>query len=215
MTAQAVVLQEVERQALTTLADLAASKRAFEHARARGWVPGPVVKEVVGRMNAGWRFPRLRKLGFITSERIADAGRPRNAIVLWRITQEGEDEIARLEGRPARHIAPPRPHPDDQHHIYITARSWSLLATLQGRDGFVPWRDVQYTRLARRRTRVWMEDLTLLLNRGFVARENRGSRTRPEIWVAATATGRQVRPSDLKSSKSLVKIRVGCPERVE
>lgn len=201
-------LDAVERKTLASLADLAASRRGFKRRRVRGWVPGPVMRDLVGVINAGWRLPRLRSLGLVTSEPAQDAGRPRNPIVLWRITQLGEDEVARLMDRPARRIPKPREDPEDKHQIYVPRGAWDFLTVLQRHDGFVPWETARSESNQRYRSNFWYDDLTLLLNRGFAARENRGTRQKPETWVAATASGRQVRASDLKASKSLVQLHV-------
>lgn len=209
MTARHPSLDDVERQTLVALADLAAGQKGFRHGRVRGWVPGPMVKDVVGVFSGGWRLPRLRTAGLVCSEAIPDAGRARNPIRLWRITQAGEDEVARLRDRPPRRISPPRSDPEDRHHIYMTRLAWDLLSFLQSYDGMVAWLAIREDSDKARRARFHLDDVTVLVKRGFVARENRGTRTKPKTWVGVTPLGRQVQATDLRSGRSMVKLRLG------
>lgn len=201
-------LDKVEVRTLSALADLAARRSGFKRCRVRGWVPGPQMKDVVGASGAGWRLPRLRNLGLVTSDATTDAARPKNPIVMWRVTQLGEDEVTRHLGRPARSIARARSDPEDEYQIYISQRAWNSLSVLQQSDGFVTWDAAQRAASAAHRFRFWHDDLTILLNRSFAARENRGTSKRSELWVTATELGRQVRATDLKASKVLVQLRI-------
>lgn len=202
------MLDKVEIQTLTALADLAAKRSGFKRCRVRGWVPGRQVKEVVRISGAGWRLPHLRDLGLVASHATTDAARPRNPIVMWRITQPGEDELAKHFDRPARSISRPREDPTDQLQIYVSRRAWNFLSVLQKHEGFVTWDAAQHEASATHRSRFWRDDLTILLNRNFAARENRGTSKRPAVWVAATAIGRLVQATDLNASKVLVQLRV-------
>lgn len=65
-------------------------------------IPGSQIKDITGSAGAGWRLPRLRKLGLITSVATTDAARPSNPVVMWRVTQLGEAEVARKHGKPPR-----------------------------------------------------------------------------------------------------------------
>ena len=212
MTAPHPVVNDVERKTLAALADLAAARKGFMHRRVRGWVPGPEVKDVTGVFSGGWRLPRLRQVGFVCSDPVPDAGRARNPVRLWRITQAGEDEVARLQDRPPRRIPKPRSNADDRDQIYMTRRDWNLLSLLQRLEGPVAWEAARAAGDARR-GRFHLDDLTVLLKRGFVVRENRGTKTKPKTWVAVTSLGRQVQATDVKSGKWMVKLRVGgCEE---
>jgi hypothetical protein len=201
-------LDKVELRTLIALADLAARRSGFKRWRVRGWVAGPQIKDVVGTPGASWRLPRLRERGLLSSDATTDAARPRNPIVMWRVTQLGENHIATRLDRPARSIARPRKDPDDEYQIYISRRAWNFLSVLQQSDGFVTWDAAQRVAAAAHRSRFWHDDLTIIITRGFAARENRGTRKQPEIWVTATELGHQVRATDLKASKILVQLRV-------
>lgn len=69
------------------------------------------------------RLQRLREAGWVLGEPVPDPGRPRQPIVIWRITQDGENELARVEGRQPAALSPPRPDPKDTGLIYTSERS--------------------------------------------------------------------------------------------
>jgi hypothetical protein len=208
MTGAAMELDSVERRTLIALADLAVNGRAFRRRAVRGWVPGPELKTVVGATGASWRLPRLRKLGFITSHAVPDAGRPRNPLVMWRITQAGEDAIASLLKREPRRIPRPREDPRDQYQIYVGRRAWELLSLLQRHEGWLTWEQVAREAAAELESRVWPDALTILLTRGFAQREKRAGTPKSTVWVTATAAGRQVEATDLKASAATAQLRV-------
>jgi hypothetical protein len=205
-------LDAVEQATLTALADLATNGRGFRRARVRGWVPGPEVKTVVGTISAGWHLPRLRELGLVTSKAVPDEGRPRNPLVMWRITQAGENEVARRLDREPRRIARPREDPMDERQIYVGRRAWDLLSVLQQHAEWLPWEAVDGEATIAFRSRFWHDALTILLNRGFAIREKRVGTPKSIVWVVATDAGRRVEATDLKASRTTAQLRVGAQD---
>jgi hypothetical protein len=204
-------LDERELLMLTTLRQLAVENEGWRWSGVRGWALGAEVSERAGDRGAIYRLPRLRAAGWAASVEVSDAGRPRNPVTLWRVTQAGEDELARLAGRAPAVLAVPRPSRADARTIFVGRRMWACLSELQRAEGPVPWPELE--RRVRERLEIWgrLDDLKLLINRGFAEREDRGAGREKVIWFSATPRGRAVRLVDGRTSETLVQLRVPAP----
>lgn len=201
-------LDEYELLALRTLRQLAVESRGWRWSGVRGWALGSEVSERAGRHGAHYRLPRLRAAGWAASVEVGDAGRSGNPVTLWRITQAGEDELARLDGRDPACVAAPRPSRADARTIFVGRRMWACLSELQRADGPLSWPELE--RRVHERLKIWggLDDPKLLINRGFAERGDRGTGREKVIWFLATARGRAVRLVDGRASETLMQLRV-------
>ena len=204
-------LDELELLTLRTLRRLAVEGIGWRWSGVRGWALGSEVTERTGHHGANYRLPRLRAAGWATSAEVSDPGRSGNPVTLWRITQAGEDEVARVDGREPVLVSVPRPSRTDGRTIFVGRRMWACLSELQRAEGPVPWPELE--RRIHQRTKLWarLDDLKLLVNRGFAEREDRGTGREKVIWFSATAPGRAVRLADGRASRALVQLRVAAP----
>jgi hypothetical protein len=198
-------LVEIEIQTLKALREIALAGKGWRRGTVRGWVLGVDVNDLVnGWYGAVYHLPRLRLAGWVQSEPVRDPGRPRNQ----RITQAGEDELARVEGRAPAVIEAPHPVPSDNRQIFVSRRVWACLAVLQRHDAPVTWRDVERGIHERFGFWIYPDHVQMLLNRGFAEREERGSGREKVTWLAATPLGRAVRLADGAASESIVQLRL-------
>lgn len=204
-------LDEREMLALKALRQLAVEGEGWRWSGVRGWALGAEVSDRAGDRGAIYRLPRLRVAGWVTSAEVGDAGRSRNPVTLWRITQAGENELARLDGRDPVVLPVRRPSRADAQTIFVGRRMWACLSELQRAEGPVSWPALE--RGVRERLKLWarLDDLKLLGNRGLAEREDRGTGRDKVIWFSATTRGRAVRLVDGRTSETLVQLRVPAP----
>jgi hypothetical protein len=141
---------------------------------------------------------------------VLDPGRPRRPLVLWRITQQGEDEAAAKAGRDAARIAEPVADPQDEGVVFITHDAWRCLSVLQGRSGLVTWSALVEEVRKRFRRGLYHEDAKLVVARGLAEETVEGSGRRDRVVsLSATPLGRTTLLVDGKASESLVQVRIG------
>jgi hypothetical protein len=196
-----------EARVLGVLHDTALAGKGWKRGRVRGWALGGEINDWTGSSTASSYLTRLRAVGLVQGEPAHDPGRAGRPLVLWRITQAGEEAVARWEEREPAKIAPARRDPRDEGVVYIGRRAWQCLAVLQAQPESITWTDL--VEQARRRFRDWvyLDDVRMLLNRGLVARESDGTGRSTVIRLRATPRGRRVRLLDGKASPELVQLR--------
>lgn len=201
-------LDEVEVATLKVLRDAAVAGRRWRRGRVRGWVLGTEMNALAGKYGAAYCLQRLRAAGWVHSEAVRDPGRLGSPLVIWRVTQGGEDALARIEERKAAPISTPRHDPRDDQIIYISRRAWVCLAVLHRHASPVMWRVLEQETHQRFRVHLRPDDVTMVLNRGLAEREDRGSGREKVTWLAATPLGRAARLMDGRTSETLVQVRI-------
>lgn len=201
-------LDEDEVAALRVLRTLAVEGKGWKRGKVRGWALGSEVNDRADSPIASLRLQRLRERGWVIGEQVHDPGRPGQPLVIWRITQEGEDELARAEGREPVRIAPTRRDPRDAGLIYTSRDAWACLAVLQSHPDPVRWPDLMAEAHRRFRASVYLDDVKMLLTRGMATRADEGSGRDKVVWFHATAAGRAVRRVDGKTNPALVQLRL-------
>lgn len=201
-------LDEDEIAALRVLRTLAVDGKGWKRGKVHGWALGSEVNDRADSPVATYHLQRLRKARWVSGEPVRDPGRPGQPLVIWRITQEGEDELARLEGREPLRIEPVWPDPRDAGLIYTSRDAWASLAVLQSHPGPVRWPDLVDEAHRRFRASVYLDDVKMLLARGLAARADEGSGKDKVIWFHATEAGRSVRLVDGRTNPTLVQIRL-------
>lgn len=201
-------LDEDEIAALRVLRTLAVEGKGWKRGKVRGWAVGSEVNDRADSPIASLRLQRLRDRGWVIGEQVHDPGRPGQPLVIWRITPEGEDELARAEGREPVRIAPARQDPRDAGVIYTSRDAWACLAVLQSHPDPVRWPDLMAEAHRRFRSSVYLDDVKMLLTRGLAARTDEGSGRDKVVWFHATAVGRAVRRVDGTTNPVLVQLRL-------
>lgn len=201
-------LDEDEIAALRVLRTAAVEGKGWKRGKVRGWMLASEINDRADSSVASYRLQRLREAGGVLGEHVLDPGRPRQPLVIWRITQGGEDELARVEARDPVRIAPPRPDPADVGVIYTSRDAWTCLTVLQSHPGAVRWADV--VEKVHRRFRAWVypDDVKMLLTRGLAVRTDEGPGNRKAVWLHATPAGRAVRLADGKTHPDVVQLRI-------
>jgi hypothetical protein len=201
-------LDEDEIAALRVLRTAAVEEKGWKRGKVRGWMLGSEVNDRADSPVATYHLQRLRKARWASSEPVHDPGRPGQPLVIWRITQEGEDELARLEGREPVRIAAPRPDPKDAGLIYTSRDAWACLAVLQSHPDPVRWPDLTAEARRRFRASVYLDDVKMLLTRRLAERQDEGSGRDKILWFHATPAGRSVRLADGKTNPAIVQLRL-------
>jgi hypothetical protein len=201
-------LDEDELSALRVLRAIAVEGRGWKRGKVRGWALGSEINNHAGNSIASYRLQRLREAGWVLGEHVRDPGRPRQPLVIWRITQDGEGELARVEDRDPVRIAPPRPDPRDAGLIYTSRDAWACLSVLQSHSGPVRWADL--VEEVHRRFRAWVypDDARMLLTRRLAVRTEEGSGREKVVRLEATAPGRAGRLADGRTSEEIVQLRI-------
>lgn len=197
-----------EVKPLRVLHELARTGTGWRRARVRGWALGSEVNGLARSVVATSHLQRLRQAGWVHSERVLDPGRPRSALVMWRITQTGENELARIEGRTAITIPPLQPDRRDSTRIYFSRDAWRCLAVLQSHPGAIAWPQLVAEFRRRFRGALWQDDAKMLLNRRLATREDSGSGRTRVVWYMATATGRAARLTDGHTNRDVVQVQL-------
>lgn len=201
-------LAPIEIETLRVLRETALAGKGWHRGGVRGWVLGTEMNDAVRWYGAVQHLQRLRLAGWLQSETVHDPARPRNPLFLWRITQAGEDELARVESRDPVPIGAPHPVPSDRRQIFVSRRVWACLAVLQRHDAPATWQDIERETHERFRLWIYTDQVQLLLNRGFAEREDQGTGREKVTWLVATPLGRAVRLADAKTSTSMVQLRL-------
>jgi hypothetical protein len=201
-------LDEDEVAALRVLHAIATEGKGWKRGKVRGWALGSEVNHRAESSIATHRLQRLRGAGWVLGEPVPDPGRPRQPIVIWRITQDGENELARVEGRQPAVIAPSRPDPKDAGLIYTSRDAWACLAVLHSRPDPVRWADLVDEVHRRFRTWVYLDDAKMLFTRALAKRNNQGSGREKVVWLHATPLGLAVRLVDGRTNTDVVQLRI-------
>lgn len=201
-------LDEDEIAALRVLRTAAVEGKGWKRGKVRGWMLGSEINDRADSSIASYYLRRLRVAGWALGEHVLDPGRPHQPLVIWRITQAGENELARVEDRDPVRIAPPRSDPGDAGVIYTSRDAWSCLSVLQSHPGAVRWADV--VDKVHRRFRAWVypDDVKMLLTRDLAVRTDEGSGKQKVVWLHATPAGRAVRLADGRTSTDIVQLRI-------
>jgi DNA-binding transcriptional ArsR family regulator len=201
-------LDDDEIAALRVLRTTAVEGKGWKRGKVRGWMLASEINEGADSSIASYHLRRLREAGGVLGEHVRDPGRPRQPLVIWRITQGGEDELARVEVRDPVRIARPRPDPGDAGVIYTSRDAWSCLSVLQSHPGPVRWADI--VEKVHRRFRAWVypDDMKMLLTRGLAVRTDEGSGKKKVVWLHATPVGRAVRLVDGKTNTDIAQLRI-------
>jgi DNA-binding PadR family transcriptional regulator len=197
-----------ELHVLSVLSEAAATETGWKRGGVRGWLLGSEVNDRT-HSSAAYNLQRLRDLGLTTGETVPDPGRPRRPLVLWRITQQGEDQAAAKAGRDAGRIAEPVADPQDEGVVFITHDAWRCLSVLQGRSGLVAWSALVEEVRKRFRRGLYHEDAKLVVARGLAEEIVEGSGRDRVVSLTATPLGRTTLLVDGKASESLVQVRIG------
>ena len=197
-----------ELNALRALRKTVLEGRGWMRGGVRGWLLGAELNDLSGSSVASLSLQRLRGLGLVLGEPVRDPGRKQSP-VLWRLTQAGEAELARLEEREPALIPLPTPDPEDERVIYVGANAWRCLAVLRKHHPrWVRWRDMVAE--ARKRYAIWvyLSDTLILMSRGLAEREDEGEGRKKVIWFRATRAAQETRLLDDQASEEWVQIRL-------
>jgi hypothetical protein len=197
-----------EIRPLRVLSELARTGTGWRRARVRGWALGSEVNSLAKSVVATSHLQRLRQAGWVHSEPVLDPGRLRSALVMWRITQAGENELARIDGRAAITIAPLKTDRRDDSRIYFSRDAWRCLAVLQSHPGAISWPHLVAEFRRRFGGAVWQDDAKMLLNRRLATREDSGSGRTRVVRYMATATGRATRLIDGRTNREIVQVQL-------
>jgi hypothetical protein len=197
-----------EIKPLRVLHELAKTGTGWRRARVRGWALGSEVNCLARSVIATTHLQRLRQAGWVHSERVLDPGRPGSALVMWRVTQAGENELARIEGRAAISIAPLRTDRRDCARICFSRDAWRCLAVLQSHPGAISWPQLIAEFQRRFGGALWQDDAKVLLNRRLATREDSGSGRTRVVRYMATATGRATRLTDGRTNREIVQVQL-------
>jgi hypothetical protein len=204
---------ESELNALRTLRKTVLEGRGWMRGGVRGWLLGAELNDLSGSSVASLSLQRLRGLGLVLGESVRDPGRKQPPVV-WRLTQVGEMELARLEEREPEIIPLPVPDPEDERVIYIGANAWRCLAVLKKQHPrWVRWRDAVAEVRRRHGSWVYLSDTLTLMSRGLAEREDEGEGSGKVIWFRATTAAHATRLLDDRASTDWVQIRLPAPRR--
>lgn len=200
---------ETELKVLRTLRRVAVEGGGWKRGGVRGWLLGPQLNRAAGSSIASLYLPRLRKLGLVLGEGTRDPGR-KQPVTLWRITREGEAELARVEARAPEPIDVPAHDPRDEKVIYISINAWACLSVLKRHHPrWVRWRDVVQEARRRFRTWVYLSDMLILLSRGLAEREDEEREgERKVIWYRGTRLAHGAKLLDGEASGDWAQIRL-------
>ncbi len=202
-----------ELNALRALRKTVVEGNGWMRGGVRGWLLGAELNDLSGSSVASLSLQRLRRLGQVLGEAVRDPGRSQSP-VLWRITQAGETELARVEDREPGLIPPPVPDAEDERVIYISASAWRCLAGFKKHHPqWVRWRDVVGETRARHGIWVYLSDTFILLSRGLAEREDEGEGREKVIWFRATGAAHGTRLLDDRASEEWVQIRLPAPRK--
>src|SRR4028119_836292 len=165
-------LDEAERKVLRTLRNTVVEDKGWTRGGVRGWLLGPEINDLANSSTGSLYLPRLAKLGLVEGDPVRDPGRSQ-PMKIWRLMQDGEHELAKLEERNAVEIALPELTQADQRIIYVSANAVAVLLVLKRHHPhWVKWTDV--VREARKRAKTWVfhSDAKLLLSRRLAERED-------------------------------------------
>jgi len=197
-----------ELNALRTLRKTVVEGRGWTRGGVRGWLLGAELNDLSGSSVASLSIQRLRRFGLVVGEAVRDPGRAQPP-VLWRLTQAGEAELARLEERKPEIIPLPVPDPEDERVIYIGANAWRCLAVLRKQHPrWVRWRDAVAEVRTRHGTWVYLSDTLILMSRGLAEREDEGEGREKVIWFRATRAAHETRLLDDRASEDWAQIRL-------
>lgn len=188
---------------LAPLSTHAREKRGWQRRGVRGWA---FTDELGAAALVGAELLNAAAArGLVVREDVMDPGR-RLPLYINRITQAGEDLIARHEGRTAATITPPRRDltPADAETLYVPRGTWSGLRTLAAQpdaDAWIP--------AAAMDARFDAEDRKFLLSRNLAqVRRPDSGRANEGFLYRATPLGRGAKARDTTSSEVRVQIRV-------
>ena len=172
-----------------------------------GWILGVEAKRVLRTIQANRRLGIMRTRGLVCSTDVDDPTNP-NLQLLWRITQAGENELARLFARAPHTI--PHPTPDEENrsvlHVFLTQKAWSCLAALQRRTSPVSWTELRGDVQHASAVDPHQDDVRSLIRRGLAVGELRDAEQRKQMWFSASDSGRLVRLVDGSTSATLVQV---------
>lgn len=202
-------LDDGEIKALKALHAAAASGGGWRRGKVRGWLLGSEVNDRSSSSIASLSLQRLRNHGLVTGEPVHDPGRPGQSLVIWRITQRGEDALAAREGHAPIVIEPYEPSKRDAGIIYTARDAWHCLAVLQRHHPhWVKWADLVAEVRRRFGNWVYVDDTKLLLARGLAEREDEGEGRAKVIWLRATRLGAATQLADGAANPTLVQLRL-------
>lgn len=209
-------LDDGEVKALRVLHAAAASNRGWRRGKVRGWLLGSEVNDRSSSSIASLSLQRLRNQGLVTGESVHDPGRRSQPVVIWRITQRGEDALAARDGRASIVVEPYRPHKRDAGIIYTARDAWHCLAVLQRHHPhWVKWAELVAEVRRRFGNWVYIDDTKLLLARGLAEREDEGEGRAKIIWFRATRLGAATQLADGAANPTIVQLRLPPVEAVD
>jgi hypothetical protein len=200
---------EVELAILEALSRRVMGHHGWRYQGVEGWVLGVEAKRVLRTVQANHRLVSMRNRGLVCSADVYDPTNP-NLQLLWRITQAGENDLARLFARAPRKI--PHPAPDEVNrgllHVFLTQKAWSCLAALQRRTSAVSWTELRYDVQHASAIDPHQDDVRVLLRRGLAVGELRDGGPRKQMWFSPSDRGRHVRLVDGSTSATLVQVSI-------
>jgi DNA-binding PadR family transcriptional regulator len=199
-------VDDEEIKPLRVLHELARTDAGWRRARVRGWALGTEVNCLADSVVATFHLQRLRQAGWVHSERVLDPGRLRAALLMWRITQAGANELARIEDRAAITVTSHITDRRDSNRIYFGRDAWRCLSVLQSQPGAIAWSELVDQFRRRFGGGVWEEDAQMLLNRHLATRESSGFGRTRVVRYMATATGRATRLTDGRTNREIVQV---------
>jgi hypothetical protein len=193
---------------LSVLGEAAETDSGWKRGGVRGWLLGSDLTERA-YSGAGHDLQQFKGAGFVIGDVVLDPGRPRRPLVLWRITQVGEDALAAKQGRDPVRILAPVPDPQDDGVIFISHDAWRCLSVLQGRAEPTQWNALVEEVRKRFSRGLYYEDAKLLLSRRLAEETVQGEGRDRITSLVATPAGRTAVLVDGKTSESLVQVRMG------
>jgi hypothetical protein len=200
------LINQDELTGLHALRKILMEGRGWERGGVRGWILGAELNDLTKNSVASLYLQRLRQHGLVLGETAYDPGR-KQPVVLWRLTQLGEMDLAWQEKREPEIIEMPVPDPKDQRVLYLPMNAWRFLEIMKREHPrWVRWRDAVAE--ARRESSTWIYpgDALLLSTRGLVEREDEGEGRGKIIWYRATTFADETEVLDDLSSENWVQL---------
>lgn len=202
-------LSPLEVGILIFMSDEALRRRGWLRRGVRGWRH---YAEIKGRQDAylAEKLPYMARRGLLDRAEVVEFGRTRPTM-LYRISQEGERQLAQLVDRPPERIPTPGAE-DGGGNLFVPASTWTALTTMKrcaldrigperfGAHGWMSMREI-----GAGQPTVQYEDLTWLVRRGLAElRSGPGTRAggRPRTFYRLTAPGLRVELVDAVPSPS-------------
>jgi hypothetical protein len=169
-------LSPLEVGILIYMSDEALRRRGWLRRGVRGW---RLYFEIKAKQDAyiSEKLPHMARRGLLDRVEVVEFGKSRPTL-LYRISREGEQQLAQLEDRPPEAIPLPKAE-DAGGNLFVPSSTWTALATLQRRalDRIGPERFgahgwLSISEIGAGQPTVRHEDLTWLVRRGMAEVRN-------------------------------------------